>query len=226
MKSIAMLAVAGLAAAASAQPVAVVTVTNLGPSVLTPGQSFTVNVSVTSADSTIFDIFAYDILLNGFAGFATFTGFEQVGGGVGIDSGSQQLGTDGSRLPGLFGVGLSGPQLFALPPAGPAGDLVIFQDAAQFDADGNLTGLFNATFTVNDDAAAGFFTIGAQEGLALAPFVGFSSVRTPAAVPGLSAASAYIVQVVGATVEVVPIPTPGSLALLGLGGLAAARRRR
>lgn len=184
MKSITIAAIAGLAAAASAQ-------------------SVSLSFSADASSVNVGDVVNWTVS----ASFSGFGSTAYYGGYVGsFDASDAGLGTAGNFMSGLAGEGTAPSANGAsvdtlnffnsalLGTDDPANPIEIFSFSVTTGAAGNLSYAAGGVNTIFPDD--GIFTLGEE----------------------------YTAQVSSDSVSIVP--APGALALLGLGGLAAARRRR
>ena len=187
MKNIAMIAIAGLAAGASAQGV-------------------TLTFSADASEVTVGDTITWTVAAS-FTGFADASAY--YGGFVGAFNASDNgLGTAGAFMNMMAGEGtpqaangasVEAVNIFNAALLGsndPANPIDIFSFEVVAGAAGSLSYTANGVNTVFPDD--GIFTLGEE-------FAGQTSSDA---------------------VTINPIPAPGAVALLGLGGLVAARRRR
>ncbi len=185
MKSITIAAIAGIAAAASAQSV-----------------SLSFAADTTSAN--IGDTISWTVSAS-FSGFADSSAY--YGGYVGsFDASDAGLGTSGNFMNMMNGEGV---------PATSAGASV------------NTINIFNAALLGTDDNSnpIDIFSFDVVAGAAGALSYGADGVNTVFPDDGIfTLGEEYQASVNSDSVSIVP--APGALALLGLGGLAAARRRR
>jgi len=185
MKSITIAAVAGLAAAASAQ-------------------SVSLSFSADATSVNVGDVVSWTVSAS-FSGFADPWAY--YGGYVGsFDASDAGLGTSGNFNNGLQGEGT--------PPTsmGASVGTLNFFNAALLGTDDNSNPIEIFSFDVTT-GAAGALSYSAGGVNTIFPDDGIFTLGEE-----------YIAQVSSDTVNIVP--APGAFALLGLGGLAAARRRR
>ncbi len=186
MKIAAILGVAGIAAAASAQSVTI----NIEASNYTPaaGEDVTVTVSAEFSGAAAFAGYWFDLVATGGDGTASNHQFLN---GVGALS----------PAPTANGAGYDSVQTANFPPAlggNASNPLALFSYTLTYNG-----GVIELTTATNPNSAAPAAQVYVNSG---------DFAATPVAT-----------DVNGATIGV---PTPASAALLGLGGLAAARRRR
>lgn len=192
MNKIALIAVAGIAAAATAGSTATVS--------FSPASSTIDTTSTNAAERTV----RVSVSISGSAGLTTFDAVLAAVEGEGLFTVANAT----LDNPFLF---TAVPGISAITNAGPLG-IRAFGSGPLFSGF-DISGAQFSFDLIANEGALGAVTLTAQES-------GFSPIATN----GLFA-DAYTAVIIG-TASFNLVPAPGSLALLGLGGLAAARRRR
>jgi hypothetical protein len=187
MKTIALMTVAGLAAAASAQSISVNFSADKTQALAGETITWTVSVSHNYTDATAYfggfvgDWNASDSSLGTAGGFTSFMG-------------------GNATTPVANGASVTGLNIF---------------NSALLGTNNNANPIDIFTFEVVAGAGVGDLSYGAAGTWSMFPNSGIFTLPTTFTAPALTSDSVAI-----------NVPAPGALALVGLGGLAAARRRR
>ena len=187
MKSFAILAVAGLATAATAQGV-------------------TLHFSADSTSVNVGDTISWTVS-------ASFTGFADASAYFGGFTGTYDASDNGLGTSGNFANLMAGTGTPATPNGASVATVNIF-NAALLGTNDNANPIDIMTFDVVT-SSGGVLSYGATGVSTMFPDDGIFSLGQE-----------FSASVDSASVNIVPVPAPGAFALLGLGGLAAARRRR